>query len=211
MIRKYDQPERMLLLSKTMVSLVIAISIMFLIMSVVLIMQPVRRILEAKSEIIFAQAKGMELIPELEVKAHELEKQIRTLTTQSIENRLSKIEKAIIAGEIKTEDLQSLQELQKEFKKLQEYMFDAPERVIEFRTLQTQYSNLNKTLDKKMDSDDVRNEISSLKDLFYLTLAFMGILVSILAGAWFIALRRQIKSEKLIADQENNDGTEVSG
>ena len=200
MIKKYDQTERMLILTRTMVSLAIAVSVMLLIMTIVFIMQPVRQILEAKSEIIFAQAKGMKLIPELEKKARELEAQIRTLTTQSIENRLSTIEKAIAVGEIKPEDLQSLQELRKEFKKLKEYMFVDPERVIEFRTLQTQYSNLNSSLENKMDSIDVLEEMSSLRDLFYLTLAFMGILVSIFAGAWFIALKKQINSEKISSE-----------
>ncbi len=195
MNKEYNPTDRMLLYFRSVTGIIVTLSIAMVLMSVIMIMQPIGRILKAKSEIAFAQAKGMQLIPELEFRALELERQIKTLTSQSIENRLSRIEKAIEIGDVKPEDLTSLQELRNEFKKLKEYMFVDPQRVIEFRTIQTQYTDLKSNLDNKMDIEDVKQKIGSLKDLFYVTLALMGILISILAGAWFIAVRRQIKTE----------------
>lgn len=75
-------------------------------------------------------------------------------------------------------------------------MFETPEKLIEFRSIQKDYIELKDKFAKTMDKDDIIREIDSLKSLFYYTLAIVGILVSIFAGSWVVAIRNSSKNIK---------------
>lgn len=47
-----------------------------------------------------------------------------------------------------------------------------------------------------MEKDDIIREIDSLKTLFYVTLGLVGILVSIFAGSWPVAVKKSTKEIK---------------
>lgn len=121
--------------------------------SLFIMITPLRNILDSKAQILQLQAKGYVVIPNMESKILDLNKAVETLTTKSIENRLSKIEKTIKVGEIKIEDIQSLQEIRDDFKVLKTYMFETPEKLIEFRSIQKDYSGLKDDLSKTMEKD----------------------------------------------------------
>ncbi|GAG43714.1 unnamed protein product, partial [marine sediment metagenome] len=131
---------------------------------------PIKNIIEAKYEIMQAQAKGLNILPELEGKLKSLEKQTAVLTTENIDSRLNRIEKAIAVGEVKPDELVSLQEVRNDLTNLKTFMFSDPEKFIEFRTLQKDYLELKADSDKMMEKDDIQREIDSVRHLFYATL-----------------------------------------
>lgn len=198
MRQKYDLFDKQLLVMRTIAWGIVALVILMLAFQTSLLFAPFERILDAKAEIAAGEAKGMRLIPDLENRTRELDKQIKTLTTQSIENRLAALEKALRVTDLKPEELVSIQEaiaaIQGEIKRLENNVFVDPERVVEFRTLQQQYTMLQSGLERKSDADDVSRDIASLRSLLYVTLGVAGILVSMLGGSWIVALRRQIKT-----------------
>jgi hypothetical protein len=154
---------------------------------------PIRNLMQAKHEIMIAQAKGLNFLPELESKLNALEKRTAALTSENIDNRLIKIEKAIKIGEIKPQEIASLQEIRDDLSKLKTFMFSDPEHMVELRALQKDYLDLKSAAEKMMRKDDILREIDSVRNLFYATLAICGVLVSIFAGAWFIALKKSIR------------------
>lgn len=154
---------------------------------------PVKNILNAKYEIMQAQANGLKMIPNIEGKISNIEKQLAALTTENIEARLKNIEIAISKGEIKPEQLKSLQQLRDDFSVMKSFMFSNPDQLVALKTLQKEYADLHGILEKIMKKDDILREINSVRNLFYATLTIGGILVSIFAGAWFVAFRQRIK------------------
>ncbi len=154
---------------------------------------PIKNILNAKHEIMQAEVVGYKKIPNLDLKIATIEKQMVALTTENIEARLHKIETAIKAGEVKTEDLKSLQQLRDDFAVMKTYMFADPDQLVELKSLQRDYADLHDALQKLMNKEDILREIDSVRNLFYATLGACGILVSIFAGAWFVAFRQRTK------------------
>lgn len=191
-----SQLIRMSSMMSLMSKVIISMCILILVMSIYIMTPSIRKILDSKADILRLQAKGYEIIPDIESKISDIDKSLQTLTTKNIENRLSKIEKAIQVGEIKIEDIQSIQNIREDFKVLKTYMFETPEKLIEFRSIQKDYIELKDKFAKTMDKDDIIREIDSLKSLFYYTLAIVGILVSIFAGSWVVAIRNSSKNIK---------------
>ena len=185
-------PFRMAYMRST---LVMGTIIWLLIIAFFFVWPPIKRILEAKHEIMRAQASGLKLLPVLESRIAILEKQTGALTTENIESRLTTIETAIKVGEVRPENLSSLQDLRNDFEKMKTFLFAQPDQLVEFRTLQKDYQELKLAIEKIMDKDDILRNIDSVRHLFYATLAGCGILVSIFAGAWFVAFRQRLKIE----------------
>lgn len=164
---------------------------------------PIENILVAKHNILIAELEGYKKIPNLEERISTIEKQLTALTTENIEARLAIIEKAISVGEVKPEDLKSIQSLRDDFLVMKSFMFSKPEQLVDFKTLQRDYQGLNADISKIMAKEDILREIDSVRNVFYATLSIFGIVVSIFAGAWFLAFRRQVKPRtELKAQQE---------
>jgi len=188
--------DRMSSMASLMSKAIISMCILILVISIYIMIPSIKEILDSQAEILRLQAKGYEMIPDIESRISDIDKSLQTLTTKNIENRLNKIEKAIKVGEIKIEDIQSVQKIREDFKVLKTYMFETPEKLIEFRSIQKDYTELKDKFDNTMDKDDIIREIDSLKSLFYYTLAIVGILVSIFAGSWIVAIRSSGKNFK---------------
>ncbi len=186
---------RMLRLRQMIITMILIYFLVIILTFVLFFISPIKRILEVKAEILQTQARALDKIPNIEAKLAALEKQTAALTTDNVDARLARIEKAISVGEIKTEDISSLQEMRTDLAKLRTFMFATPEQLVEFRTIQKDYLSLKAGLDRTMDKDTFQREIDTIRELFYATLALVGILVSIFAGAWFVAFKKSTQQQ----------------
>ena len=184
---------RMQLLIRMMLLMMLLAVGMFVMMQILRLLPGLQLILEAQAQIMKAQADGLKLIPDLEARIQDLDKRTKTLSTSEVEGRLARLETAIRVGEVRAEDIASLQDLREEVKLLQTYMFSQPERLIEFRTLQSDYLRFEKVAETVMPRDEILRELNSTKQLFYWNLAVFGVLVSMFAGAWFLVFRQNMR------------------
>jgi hypothetical protein len=92
--------------------------------------------------------------------------------------------------------MKTLQELRDDFKKLKDYMFVDPQRVVEYRDLQRGYTELVKKSQNSMDRDDIERELNSVRNTLNITLAIGGILISIFGGVTFITKRQAAEPSK---------------
>lgn len=184
--------ERRALFVRSMIQMAITLLVALSVMTIVTIVPSVKQMIDAKNRILDLQARGYEIIPDLESRVAELDKRLQTLTSSELSERLSKIEKAIAVGDVKPEDLTALQQIREQVAELRSYMSSQPEKIVEFRTVRKDYSDLKRAVEATMTKDDIMREVRYLHNLYYATLTLVGILVSLLAGAWFLALRRQM-------------------
>ena len=182
--------QRLIFMTRTMFLMMLMILLMSVVFSIMRLTPYFTSILEAKHEMMKAQAEGLKQIPDIESKIADLEKRTQTLTSENIETRLKKIETAIRVGEVKPENLSTLQDLRDDFEVLKSYMFSDPEQLVEFRTLQKDYQELKQSQDKIMPKEDILREIGNIRGLLYWLLGIFGILTTIFGGSWFTALRQ---------------------
>ena len=180
--RKRDIFERQASIINLMPKLMVPMIFMLIAM---MLLEPAQSLIVQYERILTAEANGMERIPELRKEIKILEKQIASLSSKSIENRLGKIEQSIAIGEIDSEQLTTLSELRKDFEILKSYMFSDPKDLVELKTLQRDYKEIAESVGQYVQKDVVDREISFLNNMFYTVLGFLGILISIAGGSWW--------------------------
>ncbi len=139
-----------------------------------------KNLLVARQRLIDSQQKSLASLPELESKMAALAEQLRLLTTSSIEARLNTIETTLHVADVKPEQIASLEDTRKEFDILKSYMFADPKGLVELKQLQTDYRALREQANLLATKEDVKNQISSLNNLWFLSLGFFGIIISML-------------------------------
>ncbi len=155
-----------------------------------MLLEPAKNLMSQYERILAAEASGMERLPELKKQISVLEKQLATLTSQSIETRLSFIEKSIAVGDVDVDEVATLQKLKSDFEILKSYMFSDPEDLVKLKTLQRDYQEISNSIDDYVHKDVVEREISYLNNMFYTVLGFLGILISIAGGSWYSTARK---------------------
>jgi cell division protein FtsB len=152
--------------------------------------EPAKNLMIQYERILSAEASGMERIPELKKQISILEKQLATLTNQSIESRLATIEKSIAIGDVDVSEIATLQNLKVDFDVLKSYMFSDPEDLVKLKTLQRDYQEISGDIQNYVHKDVVDREISFLTNLFYTVLGFLGILISIVGTSWYSTTKK---------------------
>lgn len=152
---------------------------------------PLYGIARRYEELLAARVEGVRAIPDMEARIAALDKSIRALTPQSVDQRLSAIEKAISAGTIKPDELTSLQDVRTELSALKSYMMSDPDRMPALRKLQDDYQGLRSGMADKVSQKEMDSEIRHLTNLLYLSLAFFGILFTVVFGAWWFIGRKR--------------------
>jgi hypothetical protein len=185
--RERDIFERQAQMASLITKLFIPIS--FLLIAVMLL-EPAKNLISQYERILVAEANGMERLPELKKQINVLEKQLANLSSQSIESRLSKIEKSIALGDVDVDEIATLQKLKSDFEVLKTYMFSDPEDLVKLKTLQRDYQEISIKIDKYIQKDVVEREINYLTNMFYTVLAFLGVLVSLAGGSWWFTSRK---------------------
>ncbi|MEI8640212.1 hypothetical protein P4S68_00310 [Pseudoalteromonas sp. Hal099] len=155
-----------------------------------MLLEPAKNLMSQYERILAAEASGMERLPELKKQISVLEKQLATLTSQSIESRLSIIEKSIAVGDVDVDEVATLQKLKSDFEILKSYMFSDPEDLVKLKTLQRDYQEISSSINDYVHKDVVEREISYLNNMFYTVLGFLGILISIAGGSWYSTARK---------------------
>jgi len=199
--------ERMPFLMRTMLLAMLVMAGLLVLVQVTKIVPSIQRMLDAQADMVAAQAAGLKVIPDLEAKIADLDKRTKTLTSQEIDSRLTRIETAIRVGQVSPSQLASLQQLRQDFDSLKTFMFARPEQLVEFRTLQRDYLELKEASKNIMPRQDMLRELESTKTLFYWNLAVFGVLASIFAGAWFMALRQTMKLKGQMSQPGQGPGT----
>jgi len=143
---------------------------------------PIRGILENKERIMSLQAQGYEIIPDIEERIESVNRQLKLLTTDSIENRLSIIEEAIRVGDASPDEIASIQQMREDLNELKSYMFRDPKEMVELKQLQSDYRNLAQGLKETPTIEAMKSQISFTNNLLFATWAFFGILFTILFG-----------------------------
>ena len=188
--------ERQSMLMSLMLKMIVFAALFFVLLAA---SKPIEGILTQYERILAAEAAGMERLPQLRKQIETLEKQMASLSTNSIESRLNKIEKAIQTGDLSVDEIATLQQLLSDFQVLKSYMFENPEDLVKLKTLQRDYSELLASRSDYIKKDDVMRELGFLQNLFYTVLGLFGILVSLVGGSWWFASKR--------AKQEENSST----
>jgi hypothetical protein len=165
------------------------IPIVFMLVAITLL-DPAKNLMSQYERILTAEANGMERIPDLKKQITILEIQLAKLTSQSIESRLSNIEKSIAIGDVDVEEIATLQGLKADFEILKSYMFSDPEDLVKLKTLQRDYQEISRDIESYVHKDIVEREISYLTNMFYTVLAFLGILISIAGGSWYSTAKK---------------------
>ncbi len=176
-------------------------SVFILVYLLFIIAVPVRTILSRYADILSAQAEGMRRIPDIEKQLNTLETRLSGLTTQSIETRLGTLEQAIRAGQIKPEDVATVQDLRRDLDSLKTYMFQDPRELVELRQLQRNYQEVRDKQDKLITKDEVMREVSFLQNMFYASTTLFGLLLAGIGGSWWLGSRKLSKMERLNASQ----------
>lgn len=177
------------------------IPMIFMIIAMMLL-DPIKSLMSQYERILAAEASGMERIPELRKQISVLEKQLATLTSKSIESRLSTIEKSIAVGDVDVDEVATLQKLKGDFEILKSYMFSDPEDLVKLKTLQRDYKEISGNIDNYVHKDVVEREISFLNNLFYTILGLLGILITIAGGSWYSSAK---KLKSISTDEEKNE------
>lgn len=179
---------------------------------VVFFAPPIRGILEKQEQILSAQLDGMKKVPNIEEKLSNIESKITVLTTKSIENRLSSIEKAIKIGDLKPDEISNIQDLRREIQVIKTYMFSDPRDLVELKELQSNYKNIMANQNIFATKELVLGETASIRNLLYLSLAFFGILFTILFGSrWYNVkrLKDEMKPTKPIKSKGKEEEEEA--
>ena len=111
-----------------------------------------------------------------------------TLVTGSMENKISRLEKSLSGGVIRKSDLDTIKELKTDLQILKTY------------SEQTSISSLAMTAGGGKNilgtsaaigyPDELLQEISNMKNLFYLSIVSCGFLVVVVSGAWLYSSAR---------------------
>lgn len=136
-----------------------------------------------------AQLEGMQEIPNLQEKLDIIEKQITILSTKSIEERLSKIEKTLSVGDLDANQIGDFSSLQQRVSTMETYMFEDPRELVELKELQNDYHALSSSLEKFATKEAVNSDIENLRWMVGLGLGFVGVLFTIFFGSWWFVGR----------------------
>jgi hypothetical protein len=139
-----------------------------------------RSILLHKDKLLEAQLQGMQAIPDIQAKIASLNDQMKVLSTTSIENRLQTIETAMSVGNVKPEQIATVEDMRKEIDTLKSYMFSDPKALVDLKQLEKDYGELNTSLKNSPTKSELEGEISTTKDLIHLTWALFGIPIALL-------------------------------
>jgi predicted PurR-regulated permease PerM len=161
-----------------------------LISTLVVLLPPLHGILRNKELILAAELEGMKRLPALEAKLEEIESKITILSAKSVETRLARIEKAYELGQLKTEDIASISQIEAQMKDLHTYFFSDAKEIADFKELQKNYQTLLQSQDNFATKDTVRSEIGTLQTILTVSLTFFGILFTVVFGSWWFAGRR---------------------
>jgi cell division protein FtsL len=154
------------------------------------ILPSVSSILQRQEQIMAAELQGVNKIPDISTKLQKLESQISLLTTESIDARVSALEKALTIGNVKPEDISSLLEVRKEVGVLKTYMFRDPKELVDLKELQSNYRGLHEQVSQAATKDMVRSEVGVLQTIITVSFTFFGLLFTVLFGSWWFIGRK---------------------
>jgi hypothetical protein len=166
---------------RTAILLVLSVPLVALCIYTVGALVPVcKNLLISRQRLLDAQQRALTTVPELEQKIAALNEQMRVLTTSSIESRLNTIETAIHVGNVRPEQIAALEDTRKQLETLKTYMFSDPKRLVDLQKLQSDYRSLKDDASTYATKDDLKTQLSSLHNLWTLSLWIFGIIVSVL-------------------------------
>ncbi|MDD5412622.1 MAG: hypothetical protein PHF31_14625 [Methylobacter sp.] len=111
------------------------------------------------------EAYASEMNPVLSVEVNSLKRQLVGLISGSIENKLATLEESIRLGTV-TNSLGTIEELKNDVKVLRSY------------------SDTPKKENAVVSNEQLRQEMSQLKNLIYVSLASCGLMLAAVAGIW---------------------------
>lgn len=176
-------------LNQTMLWLFGAVLIIMLMFPLV----PLRGILEAHKQLLELQVEGQQVIPDIQERVATLDRQLKTLTTASIEMRLKIIEDVLRTGEVNTEQIQSIQAMRENLSTLNSYVSRDPDKIIKLNELQTNYRNLKDGLENLPTSKD----LSNVKEHITLNRWVFSVILAVIGVISFLAQRRPIPTEPI--------------
>ncbi len=142
-----------------------------------------RSILQHKDKLLEAQLQGIQAIPDIQAKIASLNDQMKVLSTSSIENRLQTIETAMSVGDVKPEQISTLEDMRKEINTLKSYMFADPKALVDLKQLEKDYGDLNASIKNCPLKSELESGINTTKDLIYFTWTLIGAVFAVLM--WF--------------------------
>jgi hypothetical protein len=160
---------------------------------------PIKGILMKKEEIMAAQLSGLQRIPKIEEAIQRIEKRQALLTSQSIDDRLSKIESAVTNGNLSIDEIKSLSQLADEVKSLKGYVAKDPSAFFELKELQSNY--------KTLVSDQTKYAVKDIVDSQITTMQWVGgIFMAIVLAIIFSPLATKSKVTRPLKKSSNSDG-----
>lgn len=126
--------------------------------------------------------------PEVYQKVEMLKGKMDTLVTGSMENKISRLEKSLSGGVIRKSDLETIQELKTDLQILKTYSEHTSISSMAMTAGSGKY--IFGTGSTISYPDELLQEISNMKNLFYLSIVSCGFLVVVVSGAWLYSSAR---------------------
>ncbi len=136
-----------------------------------------------------SRSKNWSNRPEVYQKVEMLKGKMDTLVTGSMENKINRLENNLSSGVIRKSDLETIQELKTDLQILKTY---SEQNSISSLAMTGGKHNSRSLSAGAMISypDELLQEISNMKNLFYLSIASCGFLVVVVSGAWLYSSAR---------------------
>lgn len=163
------------------------------------IIPPIKGILMKKEEIMAAQLTGLQRIPKIEEAIQRMEERQATLTSKSMDERLSKIEGAVTKGDLSLEEIKELSQLAEEVKILKGFLVKDPSAFFELKELQSNYKALVSDQAKYAVKDVVDSQITMMQ---WVGGIFMGIVLAVI----FSPLATKTKATRPLKKGNASDG-----
>lgn len=156
----------------------------------VLIM-PAKRILDRYEERLSAPPAPASKLAEYSAETEKLQKKVLDLVTASIENRLQAIEADVLANQVTPAKLHTLEDLKQELRILAAYSREnaGDSDAMAFRGGVPLAGTFAVSEDQRRE---MREEISQLKNLFYISLMSCGAMMLLAGGYWLQARRPRL-------------------
>ena len=149
--------------------------------------------------------------PEVYRKVELLKGKMDTLVTGSMEHKIDKLEKNLSSGIIRPSDLETIQELKTDLQILKTYSEQNSLSSLAMVDQQSTGKTPINATSAVLYSDKLLQEISSLKSLFYLSIASCGFLVVVVSGVWLYGntrlkqLQGSMFYRQALLDKPNSD------
>ena len=151
---------------------------------------PLYSYLNANTKLMEAELAGIKRIPDLEAKLENIDERLRLVSTATVTARLDALERELQLANLKPDEVHALASIQSDMSALKSYMFKDPNAIVEYREIQAAVQDFRSAQKDFATKESVNSSVQTLWNVFFVQLAFVGILFTVFLGSWWFAQRQ---------------------